>query len=334
MRATVLGGGSWGTALADLLTNNAEAVNLWTVEPDVFEDIQQRGESRRYLSGLELSKKIRPTMSLDEALSGTDLIVLAVPTHAIREVLTSALARIPEHVPIVAASKGIENDTLMTVSEILEDILPEDHHPYLAYLSGPSFAKEVVQRQPTAVTVAAFWPKVASEVQIGFTTNYFRVYTSTDVIGVQFGGALKNVIAIGAGIADGLGLGHNPRAALMTRGLAEITRLGVAKGANPQTFMGLSGMGDMILTCTGDLSRNRTVGLGLGRGRALDEILEELGTVAEGVKTTKSAFQLGKQLGVELPITAAVHAILYEAKPAKVAVMELMGREAKPEVYT
>ncbi len=333
MRATVLGGGSWGTALADLLANNFEAVTVWTVEEDVAEQIGGKRRNEKYLAGHELSEKLEPSMDLSEALGGADLIVVAIPTHAVREVLSKALSDIPEHVPIVTASKGIENETLMTVSDILEDVLPADHHPYLSYLSGPSFAKEVVQHQPTAVTVAAYWPKAAEQVQSFFATPYFRVYTTTDVVGVCFGGALKNVVAIGAGIADGLGLGHNPRAALMTRGLAEITRVGVAKGANPQTFMGLSGMGDLILTCTGELSRNRTVGLALGKGRKLEEILEELGMVAEGVKTTKSAHDLGKRLGVDLPITDAVHAIIYEAKPAKVAVMELMTREAKPEVY-
>jgi glycerol-3-phosphate dehydrogenase (NAD(P)+) len=333
MRVTVIGGGSWGTALADVLATGGASVSLWLRDPEVARAIRETHENPRYLPGLKLSERIEATTDLAAALSGTEAVVVVVPTPAIRDAMAAALPHLPVGVPIVAASKGIENETLMTVAEILEDVLPEGHHPYLTYLSGPSFAKEVIQKQPTAVTVAAFWPKVAEQVQKMFATPYFRVYTSTDVVGVEVGGALKNVIAIGAGISDGLGFGNNPRAALITRGLAEITRLGVAKGGNPQTFMGLSGMGDLLLTCTGALSRNRTVGFELGQGKTLDQILEDLGMVAEGVKTTRSAHALGKKLGVDLPITEAVYAILYEDKPAKQAVMELMGREAKPEVY-
>ncbi len=333
MHATVLGGGSWGTALADLLGNTGASVTIWTIEEDVAHQIESKHENSRYLPGAALSERIRATTDIEAALLGAEVILVVVPTPAIRPVMSKALPYLSDGVPLITASKGIENESLMTCAEILEDVLPEKLHPYLAYVSGPSFAREVAQKQPTAVTVAAYWPRVAARAQHLLSAPYFRVYTSTDVMGVEIGGALKNVIAIGAGIIDGLGLGHNTRAALITRGLAELTRLGLAKGAHAQTFMGLSGMGDLILTCTGGLSRNRTVGFELGKGRRLDEILGELGTVAEGVKTTKSAHDLGIKLGVELPITDAVHGILYENKPAPEAVLELMARKSKPEIY-
>lgn len=334
MNVCVLGGGSWGTALADLLSRKGEATTLWMIEEDIAAAIESRHENPRYMKGHALPESLRATNDLAGALKGAEAVVIVVPSHAVREVLTKARDHIPRDVPLIAASKGIENDSLMTIAEVVEDVLPEPYHPYVACLSGPSFAKEVCSQQPTAVTIAAYWPKVASQAQALFTTPYFRTYTSNDVVGVELGGALKNVIAIGAGIADGLGFGHNTRAALITRGLAEISRLGTARGANPLTFMGLAGMGDLILTCTGELSRNRTVGYQLGQGKKLAQILVDLGMVAEGVKTAKSAHDLGLEVGVDLPITDAVYAVLYEDKSPKEAVYELMTRELKPEIHS
>ncbi|RMG17110.1 MAG: NAD(P)H-dependent glycerol-3-phosphate dehydrogenase [Deltaproteobacteria bacterium] len=331
MRVTVLGGGSWGTALADLLARKGHATRLWMRSEEVAAAINERHENVRYLKGHALPEALEATTDLPGALSGAEAVVVVVPTPAIREVMGRCREAIPTGVPIVAASKGIEQGSLMTVAEILADVLPESLQPYLAFLSGPSFAKEVCAQHPTAVTIAAWWPKIAAEVQALFSAPYFRTYTSHDVVGVEIAGALKNVIAIGAGIADGLGFGHNARAALITRGLAEIQRLGVGMGANPLTFMGLAGMGDLLLTCTGSLSRNRTVGFELGRGKKLATILDELGMVAEGVKTAKSARELAQREGVEMPITEEVYRVLYEDKDPKQAVVDLMTRDLKRE---
>ncbi|MDF1563263.1 MAG: NAD(P)H-dependent glycerol-3-phosphate dehydrogenase [Deltaproteobacteria bacterium] len=331
MRVSVLGGGSWGTALADVLARQGNEVSLWLRDTAVAQDINGKHENTRYLKGHVLPDTLTATTYLPSSLKDAEAVVVVIPTPSIREVLREHAHSIPTQVPIIAASKGIENGTLMTVAQILEDVLPEVYEPYLAFLSGPSFAKEVCAQQPTAVTIAASWHKVAERSQALFTAPYFRTYTSTDVLGVEVGGALKNVMAIGAGIADGLGFGHNTRAALITRGLAEISRVGTVMGANPLTFMGLAGMGDLVLTCTGGLSRNRTVGVELGKGKKLEQILEELGMVAEGVKTTASAHDLGKKLGVEMPITEAVYQVLYEGKSPKQAVVELMSRAPKSE---
>src|SRR5205814_6491889 len=228
-------------------------------------------------------------------------------------VMARAAPALPRATPIVCATKGIETDTLLTMSEVLEEDLPPEMHPYLAFLSGPSFAKETMKRMPTAVVVAATWERIARQVQRVFSNDYFRVYTSNDVAGVELGGSLKNVCAIAAGIADGMGVGDNTRAAIITRGLAELVRLATRKGANPLTLSGLAGMGDLVLTCTGDLSRNRTVGLKLGQGKKLPDVLAEMKQVAEGVKTTRSAHDLGERLGVELPITSTIYQIIYRS---------------------
>jgi glycerol-3-phosphate dehydrogenase (NAD(P)+) len=233
----------------------------------------------------------------------------------------------------VSATKGIENDSLKTVSEVLEEVLPIKYHPYLAYLSGPSFAREVAEHVPTAVVAASYSEKLCLQVQEAFRHHYFRVYRSHDVVGVEIGGSLKNVIAIAAGIADGMGYGHNARAAIITRGLAEMSRMAVAKGANPLTLAGLSGMGDLVLTCTGGLSRNRQVGMQLGQGASIDSILADMSMVAEGVKTAQSVHDLAKRIGVEMPICDGVYSILYEGKTAKQAMMDLMGRELKRESF-
>ncbi len=331
MRVTVLGGGSWGTALADLLARQGNETTLWMRDEAVARDVDEKHENTRYLPGHRLPETLRASTDLSAALAGAEAVVVVVPTPAIREVMGRCRQALPEGVPIVAASKGIEQESLMTVADILADVLPERLQPYLAFLSGPSFAKEVCAQQPTAVTIAAWWPKIARAAQRLFSAPYFRAYTSHDVVGVEIAGALKNVVAIGAGIADGLGFGHNARAALITRGLAEIQRLGVAMGANPLTFMGLAGMGDLLLTCTGALSRNRTVGFELGRGKKLPEILEALGMVAEGVKTAKSARELARREGVEMPITEEVYRVLYEDKDPRQAVVDLMTRDLKAE---
>ncbi len=331
MRVSVLGGGSWGTALADVLARVGNDVSLWMRNEAVARDINTIHQNTRYLKDHILPDTLTATVKIEASLEGAEAVVVVIPTPAIREVLGPHASALPQQVPIIAASKGIENGTLMTVAQILEDVLPEVYEPYLAFLSGPSFAREVCAQQPTAVTVAAHWGKVAERSQALFTAPYFRAYTTTDVLGVEVGGALKNVMAIGAGIADGLGFGHNARAALITRGLAEITRVGTVMGANPLTFMGLAGMGDLVLTCTGGLSRNRTVGVELGKGKKLPQILEELGMVAEGVKTTASARDLGLKLGVEMPITEAVYQVIYQDKSPKEAVVELMSRAPKPE---
>ncbi len=330
-RACVIGAGSFGTALSNVLSTNCEQVHLWGRDEKLVAAINERHENPSYLPEIALAQNIWATTSLEEALEGCDLVVSATPSHATREVIGRASEHLPKHVPIISVSKGIENETLLTMTEVLEDCLPEEFHPYLAALSGPSFAKETALRMPTAVTIASRWEKLASRCQKIFHTESFRAYTSSDVIGVQLGGALKNVIAIAAGIADGLAIGHNALAGIITRGLAEISRFATRRGANPLTLSGLSGMGDLVLTCTGELSRNRRVGIELGKGRALEEILRETRQVAEGVKTAKSARDLSRKEAVELPICDQVYLILYEGKSPKAAVAELMGRQPKPE---
>lgn len=331
MRACVIGSGSFGTALANVLASTCDQVMLWGRDQKLVEAINERHENPTYLAGIPLSPKIRGTHVLEEALAGAELIVSATPSQATREVMRVAIPHLPRHVPIITVSKGIELGTLLTMTEVLEDSLPEEFHPYLAVLSGPSFAKELAMRAPTVVTIASHWDKVALRCQKAFQTETFRSYTSRDVVGVQLGGALKNVIAIAAGIADGLGFGHNARAAIITRGLAEITRLAVRMGGNPLTLSGLSGMGDLVLTCTGELSRNRRVGIELGKGRSLADILSEMKQVAEGVKTAQSARDLSTKTGVELPICHQVYCITHEGKNPRAAVVELMTRQPKAE---
>lgn len=332
MRVAVIGGGTFGTSLAYLLGQKGFDVRVQAREPHLAAAIRDQKENPRYLPGIRLPDTVTGTTSFEEALEGAELVVGATPSHAARAVFSTALPYLPRDVPIVTVSKGIEEGTLLTPTEVLEDVLPEHYHPWLAVLSGPSFAKELVKGAPTAVTVAAHWDRIARRVQSAFVSQTFRAYTSSDVVGVQLGAALKNVMAIGSGISDGLGFGHNARAALITRGLAEMSRLAMARGASPLTLGGLSGLGDLVLTCTGDLSRNRTVGLELGKGRKLDEILTSLGQVAEGVKTARSARDLAARTGVEAPITEQVYAILYEGKDPRQAVSELMMREPKPEI--
>lgn len=332
-RVAVVGAGSWGTALAHLLAGRGHETWLWSYEPSVAESIEREHRNPVYLSEIELDPRLRATADLGAALRDAELVVSASPSQVVRQVMAKAAAHMPADALIVSASKGIELGTLKLMDEVITESLPEGYRERLAFLSGPSFALEVGQGLPTAVTVAAHREEVAVAAQQAFQTPSFRVYTHHDVRGVELGGALKNVVAIAAGAVDGLGLGHNTRAALITRGLAEMTRLGVALGAHPQTFAGLAGMGDLILTCTGALSRNRSVGLALGEGRTLEEVLGGMVMVAEGVKTAESAHALAQRMGVEMPIVDAVHALLTGRLTARQAVEALMLREPKPEQW-
>jgi len=327
----VIGAGSWGTTLADLLAKKGHAVTLWAYEPELVQEMRQNRENNLYLPGIKLAENLRFTNDLEEAYTGCTMVLCVVPSQLVRRVMGNSLPFLPPDTVLVSASKGIELDTLCTVSEIYREILPPELFARFAALSGPSFAREVAQEMPTAVTVAAGSEEVAHRVQQAFNSSFFRVYRNEDVVGVELGGAIKNVIAIAAGISDGLGFGHNTRAALITRGLAEMTRLGVAMGAQASTFAGLAGMGDLVLTCTGDLSRNRSVGIQIGQGRQLAEILGEMRMVAEGVKTTESAYNLARKMGVEMPIIDQMYQMLYQDKPARQAVLELMTRNLKAE---
>ena len=332
MRCTVLGAGSWGTALGGLLAGKGFTVSAWDKDASVLEDVSRHHRNERYLPGIALPALLHATPDVAKALEGSDLVVVAVPSHSVRQVAIEAKRHVHAGTPVVCVAKGIELDTLMTMSEVLEDVLPVPLHPYVAILSGPSFAKEVAKGLPTAVTVAARWERIARQVQDAFHTKTFRPYTSGDVVGAEIGGCVKNVVAIAAGISDGLGFGANALAALITRGLAEITRLAVRKGASPLTLSGLSGLGDLVLTCSSDLSRNRTVGRGLAAGRSAAEIERELGQVAEGVRNAKSARELARRLGVEMPITEMVYRVLYEDVPPREGVTQLLTRETRPEV--
>jgi glycerol-3-phosphate dehydrogenase (NAD(P)+) len=332
LKVAVVGAGAWGTAIAHLMTDYSKEVVMWAYEPEVVDEINNKHENLTFFPGHALPDSLRATSSFEECLQGRDIIFSVVPSHAVRSVWQKAAKYIPEGVPLVSASKGIENDTLMTMCEVLEDVLPIVYHPMLAFLSGPSFAKEVGKRHPTAVSVASRFEKVAIEVQKMMSGQSFRVYTSTDVVGVELGGALKNVIAIASGAADGLGFGYNTIAAIITRGLAEITRLAVKKGANPLTMSGLSGMGDLVLTCMGGLSRNRQVGQKLGQGMKIKDIIKDMRQVAEGVKTTKSVYDLANKEEIEMPIAEHVYGMLYEDRPARDAVAALMGRSLKKEL--
>lgn len=331
MRIGVIGAGSWGTALADLLARNRHQVTLWAYEADLVERMRSGFENDLYLPGIELSPELQFTARSEEAVGAADLVVLVPPSQVLRQVFGSLLSSLTGEALLVSAAKGVENQTLMLMSEVIEAVGPAGVLQRSAFLSGPSFAREVARQIPTAVAVASDNPVVAGRVQEVFSNDSFRVYTNDDVVGTELGGALKNVIALAAGVSDGLGFGNNARAALITRGLVEITRLGVAKGGKPATFAGLAGMGDLVLTCTGELSRNRTVGLELGRGRRLQEILDGMQMVAEGVKTTLSAWQLAEKLGIEAPIIEQMYQILYQDKPARQAVIDLLQRDLKPE---
>lgn len=327
-RAAVLGAGSWGTALANLLAGRGLKVRIWSHSPEVAEQINAQRENRVYLEGIPLKAGLRATTELAEALDGAAAVVCATPSHIAREVLERAKPDVGDGALLVNAAKGIEVATLLTLSGVIRSVLPS---ATAVTLSGPSFAREVAQGHPTAVVAASDVPEAARRVQTLFSTARFRVYTNDDLIGVELAGSLKNIIALAAGVVEGLEYGHNTRAALLTRALAEITRLGVAMGARARTFAGLAGMGDLILTCTGGLSRNRAVGLQLARGRPLAEVLQGMRMVAEGVNTTKAALRLAGRHDVEVPIIQEVHAFLFEGKSPDQAVEDLMVRKLKPE---
>ena len=330
MKVTVVGGGAWGTALADLLARKGEQVTLWAREPEVIESVNQSHRNDMFLPGAELAPTLRAEADLAASLRGVDTIVSAAPSHAVRGVMTQAAAALRDARPlVVSASKGLDPAGLERPSHVLGEVMATATP--IAVLSGPSFAWEVFQRQPTAVVAASTVEDVARRTQRLFSTNYFRVYSHTDVIGVELAGALKNVIALAAGILEGLGMGFNTRAAMITRGLAEITRLGMALGAQPMTFAGLAGMGDLILTSTGALSRNRTLGVALGQGQTLEQALAGKAAVVEGVNTTRTAVALGERHRVELPIAREVSNILFKNKPPRQAIADLMERELKAE---
>lgn len=327
---SVLGGGSWGTALAVQLARQGHETVLWDRNPERCEVINREHRNPRYLKTERLPETLRATPDLAEAVARAELLVPVVPSHALREVMEASLPHLRPVATLCCATKGIEEERLVTMYDLLVDMLPADLKRSVCLLYGPSFALEVVRGLPTAVVVAG--PDLPAHVAAeAFHGDSFRAYHTEDVVGVCIGGSIKNVMAIACGVSDGLGLGSNARAAIITRGLAEITRLAVAMGAQPLTLMGLAGIGDLVLTCTGDLSRNRRVGLALGQGRTLDDILTELGEVAEGVTTTRSAAALARQVGVEMPITEQMHALLFEGKPVQRALADLLGRERKHE---
>lgn len=326
----VLGAGSWGTTLANLLAIKGETVRLWAYEAEAVESINQQNENTMFLPGVPLSPRLRAFGDAREAVAGAPVIVSAAPSHAVRSVVAGLRGAVRDDALVVSATKGIETDTLALMSAVFEECLPAVR---FTVLSGPSFAVEVCQGQPTLVVAASRDEAAAREAQSLFATPRFRVYSHDDVVGVELAGALKNVIAIAAGILEGLGLGHNPRAALITRGLAEITRLGIALGASAATFAGLAGMGDLILTTTGSLSRNRALGVALAEGQSLETYRAAHRSVAEGANTSKAGAALGRRMGVELPIIEKVGEVLFSGKSAREGIAELMARELKPEQW-
>ncbi|WP_042477964.1 NAD(P)H-dependent glycerol-3-phosphate dehydrogenase [Bacillus ndiopicus] len=331
-RVTVLGAGSWGTALAIVLAENGHNTLLWTHRQDQAEEINNQHTNKKYLPQTVLPTNLVATANLTEAAEHASTIVVAVPTKAIREVCGNLSKLLPKKALFVHVSKGIEPDTLLRISELMRESIGADLLEDIVVLSGPSHAEEVVLQHPTTVTAACENPLAAEKVQDLFMSGYFRVYTSEDVTGVEIGGALKNVIALAAGITDGLNYGDNAKAALITRGLAEVTRLGVKMGGNPFTFAGLTGMGDLIVTCTSVHSRNWRAGNMLGKGMPLTEVLEQMGMVVEGIRTTKAAHQLALKYDVAMPITEALYDVLFNGKTPKEAVDELMIRMKKPEI--
>lgn len=331
-RVAVIGAGAWGTTLAKLLAEKDLSVNLWAHEPEVVDAILTARENTRFLPDVSLPPQVVPTGDLTEAVEDAQLLLFAVPSHVARPVL---MRLVPLHlppVPIVNVTKGIEEGSLKLMSQVIQDVLSPGRDRDITILSGPSFAREVCQGCPTAVLLAGEDQELVRRLQHLFLTPSFRVYAGSDVIGAQVGGALKNVMAIAAGVIDGLALGHNARAALITRGLAEMIRFGVALGADGRTLYGLSGLGDLALTCTGPLSRNHTVGVRLGHGETLEEIQRDTYSVAEGVRTSRAALGLAARLQVEMPIVQEVAAVLFEGKPPDQAVRDLMNRTAKEEV--
>jgi glycerol-3-phosphate dehydrogenase (NAD(P)+) len=331
-KIAVVGAGSWGTGIADLLACKGYQVDLWVFEKEVQDQIEKLHENTLFLPGHTLAPNLSSSNDLAAVVSDKNLIVIVVPSHVMRSVTQKMAGHLSAGTMITSASKGIEQKTHLTMSGVIKENLPEVETDRLAVISGPSFAREVAQRMPTSVTVACRDSEIAAVVQHVFATAYFRVYTSDDVVGVELGGSVKNVIAIASGILDGLGMGLNTRAALITRGMTEVRRLGLHLGANPRTFTGLAGFGDLVLTCTGNLSRNYTVGTQLGKGKKLQQILDEMHMVAEGVKTAKSVYNFSRKLGVEMPICHEIYRILYEDLAPKEAVYRLMTRTLRQEL--
>ncbi len=334
MRIGVIGGGSFGTALAKLLAEVDHDVVLWIHNPAVARAVAEQRENATYLPGFVLPPSVRVTAAMADAVVGRELLLAVSPSHVMRDVMTEARQHLNGLPYIVSASKGIEEGSLQRMSEVLAEVLGLAFTGRVAALSGPSFAREVAAGMPTAVTAAAATMETAEAVQRVFRSPSFRVYSSTDLAGVELGGAVKNVIAIAAGVADGMGLGSSCRAALITRGVAEIARLVSRMGGDPLTVSGLSGVGDMVLTCTGDLSRNRTVGLRIGRGEQPADVLAPMHMVAEGVRNSLSVCALARRAGVEMPIAEQMRQMLHEGKPARQVLGDLMSREVKPEFWS
>ncbi|MES2522190.1 MAG: NAD(P)H-dependent glycerol-3-phosphate dehydrogenase [Gemmatimonadota bacterium] len=324
----VIGGGAWGTAIADRLVRNGHQVTLWAREQDVVDAVTARQENTRFLPGISLARGLRATTSTEDALRDAGLVIYAAPSHVLRPVVAAGRAYLAPHAVLAVATKGIERESLALMTDVVSEEAPGHH---VAAISGPSFAAEVATGQPTAVVAACANEDAASQLQRAMSARVFRVYTSDDVTGVELGGAIKNVMAVATGILDGLGLGYNPRAALMTRGLAEMTRLGVALGARAETFAGLAGLGDLVLTCTGALSRNRAVGVAIGQGQSLEQALAGKDSVAEGVLNAQSAKALSDRAGVEMPIIDATYRILFEGHAPREAIDALMARELRAE---
>lgn len=328
----IIGAGGWGIALAKLLADKGEQTTLWCHGAESFRELQEKRESRTYLPGIVLPSSIKFTRSIEAAVTDKSLVICVVPSHTVRGVIASAASHVSSEATVLCGTKGLEEESLKTMGEVLVEIFGDPRKQRHAFLSGPTFAIEVARGLPAAVTVAARLEEIARDVQETMSTQNFRVYTSTDIVGVQMGGVIKNIIAIAAGISDGLNLGHNARAALITRGLAEMTRLAVRMGADSMTLAGLPGLGDLVLTCAGDLSRNRKVGIQIAQGTSLQEIIQGTQMVAEGIRNTRSVYLLSQRLGVEMPIVGQMYKVIYEGKKPAEAVRDLMQRSLKPEL--
>lgn len=332
VRIGVIGAGSWGTAIAELLASKGFKIDLWVYEKEVKDQIEQSRENKTFLPGVILSSNISPILDLSKVVSKKDFLFVVVPSHIMRDIACRIGKFVGDETVIISAAKGIENKTHLTMAAVIKESIPKIKKKCLAVLSGPSFAVEVANKVPTLIVVASADKETACRVQHILSTPYLRAYTSDDITGVELGGAVKNVIAIAAGMADGLKLGLNTRAALITRGLNEIRRLGLKLGTNPHTFIGLTGVGDLLLTCTGDLSRNHTVGKLIGEGEKIEDILSKMKMVAEGVKTAKSVYNLSRKINLEMPICHEVYHILYDDASPKEAIVRLMTRDLKNEL--
>lgn len=330
-KIAIIGAGSWGTALALVAARAGNQISLWAHSSEVADGLKSDRENKIYLPGFNLPDSILPTDDLAEALTGAEIVLTVIPSHVCRELYAQMLPHLKPQMIFVNASKGVEIATQMRMEEVVRDVLKAHFEPRYVVLSGPSFALEVAKDEPCAIVAASHSLNWAAETQQAFSTSRFRVYTNNDVVGVEIGGAVKNVMAIATGAVNGLGLGYNSAAALVTRGLAEITRLAIKLGGRAETLAGLAGIGDLVLTCFGSLSRNRRVGFELGRGRQLQEIISEMREVAEGVKTAKAAYEMSVRLGIEMPITAGVYQMLYEGKSPGELEIELMERPLKSE---